>query len=320
MRPTVPLLDRLLDASVLFSYDASGFRRHARRFVPGEADTPLGGGLYVVTGANRGLGRALAAALAARGATVALLCRDAAAGAAAAAAMGPGRAVCLPLDLTDRAAIAAAPAALAAAAPGLPLRGLVHNAAVLPTAPLRTADGRDGVIATHLDGPLRLTAALWPALRAADDARIVWISSGGALTQRLDPAALVPARFDGVQAYARTKRAQIVLARLLQARAGGPRLRVYAMHPGWADTPGVQTSLPRFHALLGRRLRSAEEGADTALWLLARRPAADPGFYLDRAPAAEHPLPGTAARPADEAALWTRCLAEAGLPEGAFDG
>jgi hypothetical protein len=39
------------------------------------------------------------------------------------------------------------------------------------------------------------------------------------------------------------------------------------MHPGWADTPGVQTSLPGFHAKFKDSLRSMDEGADTINWL-----------------------------------------------------
>lgn len=40
-----------------------------------------------------------------------------------------------------------------------------------------------------------------------------------------------------------------------------------AMHPGWADTPAVRTSMPGFYEKMKDRLRSAEQGADTIVWL-----------------------------------------------------
>ena len=43
-------------------------------------------------------------------------------------------------------------------------------------------------------------------------------------------------------------------------------ITVNAMHPGWADTPGVRDSLPRFHRLTRTILRTPEEGADTIVW------------------------------------------------------
>ena len=39
------------------------------------------------------------------------------------------------------------------------------------------------------------------------------------------------------------------------------------MHPGWADTPGLKSSLPRFYGATKRLLRTPQEGADTIVWL-----------------------------------------------------
>ena len=58
---------------------------------------------------------------------------------------------------------------------------------------------------------------------------------------------------------------------------------MHATHPGWADTPGVQTSLPTFRRLTGPVLRDAEGGADTTVWLLAVRPTPEAGgLWHDR--------------------------------------
>ena len=57
-----------------------------------------------------------------------------------------------------------------------------------------------------------------------------------------------------------------------------------AMHPGWADTPGVETALPGFYRLTRPLLRTPEQGADTAVWLAASTEAAQVSgkFWLDR--------------------------------------
>ena len=57
------------------------------------------------------------------------------------------------------------------------------------------------------------------------------------------------------------------------------------MHPGWANTVGVQNSLPTFQKIMQNRLRNAQEGADTIVWLaIAQRPRKEEGshFWFDR--------------------------------------
>lgn len=70
------LLDAVLDASVFWSFDQSGFLRHAARFDRRVDGLSLDGKKILVTGANSGLGLATSEALAARGAEVWLLCRS----------------------------------------------------------------------------------------------------------------------------------------------------------------------------------------------------------------------------------------------------
>lgn len=78
------------------------------------------------------------------------------------------------------------------------------------------------------------------------------------------------------------------------------------MHPGWADTPGVRTSLPRFHFVMQLILRSPAEGADTAIWLAAcpRVRGRSGHFWFDRRTEPTHLLARTREAPADRAALW----------------
>ncbi len=312
------VVGRMLDASVVASFDGSGFRRHARGFDPRDLEVDLTGRRILVTGASGGLGLATARALAQRGAAVLVGSRSAARAHAACAAIEASVETPVSLEpaVFDVSSVAGSQAWAAAGTPDR-LDGLIHNAGVLPKTRSVTDEGHEQTVATNLIGPFALTMALLPQLRRSDDARVIWVSSGGMLTQKLHVGDTFapPEPFDGVVAYARTKRAEVVLARALQA-ALGPDIAVYSMHPGWAATPGVEHSLPRFFQLMQRRLRTPAEGADTTVWLAAKtpRPAQGGAFWFDRAVAKVHPLPGTRCTDAEEARLWARLVDIVGLP------
>ena len=86
----------------------------------------------------------------------------------------------------------------------------------------------------------------------------------------------------------------------------------HAMHPGWADTPGVAASLPTFRKITRPLLRSVEQGADTMVWLgAADEPGVSTGgFWLDRRRRSIHKLPSTRRTdtPERRAALWQWCV------------
>jgi NAD(P)-dependent dehydrogenase (short-subunit alcohol dehydrogenase family) len=188
---------------------------------------------------------------------------------------------------------------------------LVHNAGVLPEQRLASPDGHELTLATHVLGPWALTQALLPRLQASTDARIVFVSSGGMYTQRLslDDCEWLRRPYDGVTAYAQTKRMQVVLAQLLAAELPGARLTVSSMHPGWADTPAVRSSLPRFWKAMQGRLRTPAEGADTVVWLAASPAARGRSglFWFDRRPRSTHLLPLTRESRVDREALRKLC-------------
>ncbi len=322
------LRDHVLDASVVRSFDASGFERHAARFVPGELDVDLSHRTVAITGANSGLGYATASALAARGARVLLLCRSVERGEAAretlARATGSSALELVPCDLSNPESIDEAAKVVTASVSRLDV--LVHNAGVLPPERQVLQTGLELTLATNLVGPHRLSARLLPVLwrSAAEtrDARLVHVSSGGMYTQKLDVERLANLRgsFDGAVAYARTKRAQVVLTEQLAKRWSGTGLRVYAMHPGWADTPGVQTSLPGFSKVMKGSLRNAEQGADTTVWLSARAVPPEPSgsFWFDRSIAPTTLLPLTRETPRERQLLWERLNEWAGTQDADF--
>lgn len=175
----------LLDASIYFSFDRSGFHRHAKGFDPDDLDVDLTGKVCLVTGANSGIGFATAQGLAERGATVHLLCRSADRGQAAETELrrrtGNRQVLLQRLDISDLDAVRRW-------AEGFEPRRvdvLVHNAGVLPSERQVTGDGLEVTFATHVAGPFVLTEALRPKLEAAPAARVVWVSSGGMATERL---------------------------------------------------------------------------------------------------------------------------------------
>jgi len=284
-------LDTALDRSVLLGYSRVGSTVR-RRFWP--ADPPAGaltGQHVLVTGATSGIGEAMALSFARLGATVHVLGRtqskidrvlhDVRTRVPAADVVGE---LC---DVSDLDAVRAWCADLAARVDAL--HGLVHNAGVLPPERQESAQGHEMSLAAHVLGPHLMTELLLGPLRAGGKdggATVVWMSSGGMYTSglRADDLQYEQGTYDGVRAYARTKRMQVVLADAWARRLRDSGVTVASMHPGWAGTPGITDSLPGFGKVLGPLLRTAEEGADTAVWLVATRPAAGGShhFWHDR--------------------------------------
>jgi len=312
------LLDTALDRTIVPGYSRIGYR--LRRL--GWADDPepgaLNGRTALVTGANRGIGKAIAAGLAGLGATVLLTVRDRGSGEQARkeiVAADSGADVRVEVcDVSDLAAVRAFAADLTSRISTLDV--LIHNAGVLPAARTETRDGHEVTLATHVLGPVLLTELLLPILGTSGDPRVILMSSGGMYTQSLpanDPE-YREGRYRGATAYARTKRMQVALTPILARRWAPQHVSVYCTHPGWADTPGVAASLPAFRALTGPILRTAEEGADTALWLAATKPAPPTGrFWHDRRPRPEHYLPLTRYGDRDRQRVWRYCADAIGI-------
>ncbi len=282
------MLSNILDRSILFSFDRTGFRRHRKRFLDADLRVDLTGEHHVITGTTSGLGKATATALAARGATVTMLCRnlEKAARVEAEIFRETGHEVCTEqVDLSSPGSIEAF---LAGYSKG-PIDVLVNNAGVLLDGHYEAETGRELALETNLLGPQRLTAGLWKYLTPA--ARVIYVSSGGMYSAKLDVEALFspPSPYAGAQVYAMTKRAQVVLARQLHRISG---VQSSSMHPGWAATPGVESSLPTFYKITKAILRSSEEGADTTVWLAASKEpdalAPKGRFFFDRQEAKEH--------------------------------
>jgi dehydrogenase/reductase SDR family member 12 len=325
------IIERLLDRSILFSYDKSGYRRHAARWSKADDDErSLKGRVVLVTGANSGIGKEAARSFAARGAETWLLCRSERRGEAARREIqettGSETVFLATIDLSDMKSVRR----FAETFDGSRVDVLVHNAGVLPDKEVLTADGLELTLATNLVGPFLLSWLLREKLQRSEEGRIIHVTSGGMYSKKLSVDRLVTtlmkqsaassgkareSRFDGVAAYALTKRAMVVLTEQLAEQLSGTSVTVHATHPGWADTPAVRSSLPRFWRVTRSILRSPAEGADTIVWLAASEHARERSgrLWFDREPQKTHLVPWTREKAEERARLWRQLCEWAGV-------
>ena len=293
-------------------FSVAGLQRRRADWTPYNQD--LSGQTWLITGASGGIGRAMALQAHERGATVLAVARNREKLYALRAEAGNStRFEVLPVDFSLLADTRRFAAKLIARTS--PVSVLVNNVGVLLNQYQRTEEGLESSLVSNLLSHYLLTETLVEADAIESGGVVINMSSGGMYGAALDLKALTrdAADYDGMAAYAQHKRAQVVLTHYWNQRWQG-RPKVHVMHPGWVDTEGVQTSLPWFRATLQRRLRTAAQAADTALWLGSTRPApAAEGIWLDRVLDDEHAFGFTRkpAASADDLVEFLRAHAQA---------
>ena len=263
----------------------------------------------LITGATSGIGRAAAERLAAMGARVTLVARDRSKAEALVsdlqAKTGNEHLHIEIADLSLMSDVHALCDRLLAA--GEPVDMLINNAGALFNPRQVTAEGLEKSFALLLLSPYILTERLLPLLLQSRSPRVVNVLSGGMYTQKIDVDDLQSKRgtYSGSVAYARAKRGLMIMTEEWAARWKEHGIVVNAMHPGWADTPGVETALPGFYRLTRRFLRSPDEGADTAVWLATSTEAGKVSgkFWLDREQHPSHLSDRTREKPAERQQL-----------------
>ena len=314
--PKPDLLDRALDLAIAPGFTKLGWAVRSRAFKP-LADAT--GKTIVITGGTAGLGLAAAEMCVRAGASVVLVGRNSERGSAALEQLKPltsrgQHVVFVPCDMSDLGQVRKLGSNLAKAHPKLD--ALVLNAGVLLPDRSITSDGIELAWATNVVGPFLLEQILLGSLEAASG-RVVLVTSGGAYSERLSlpDADLSGDDYNGSAVYARTKRAQIVLAQLQAEQLAERGIAVHAVHPGWADTPGVQSSLPTFRRFTAPLLRTADQGADTIAWLAVEDPQMLGSGLLwhDRMPRPRTRLPGHGETPDQRSALDTELRRLTGL-------
>lgn len=323
-RRAADVVDAIIEFPVVTSYTRIGSA--VRRRLDGWRDVAtldMHGRVVVLTGATSGIGLAAANALTDAGATLVLVGRDAAkterVRAELAARPGAGEVSVALADMGDLAAVRALAADLRDRHTHIDV--LIHNAGALSAKRTIGPDGIEATVASQVVGPFLLTDLLLDRL---DDneciGRVITMSSGGMYSQPLVVGSLQmdEQTYKGATQYARAKRAQVTLNEMWANRTAGSDVRFHALHPGWADTPGVQDSLPTFRTIVGPLLRTPADGADTLVWLAGddgEPLATNGGFWLDRRRRSLHILPTTrrSDTPDRRARLWDWVATAAGV-------
>ena len=218
-----------------------------------------------VTGAARGIGRAIAERLASEGARLTLLDRDEPQFADATVRV---------VDISDRDAVLAALTE--------PLDALVANAGIGGANEPGEHDRFDEILQTNLYGTYWCVRAAEP--RLADGGRIVITSS---ILSRIGVA--------GYTGYCASKAALLGLTRSLAAELAPRRIQVNAICPGWVDTDMTRLGLSLFEGLTEeeawevarqevplRRMSDPSEIAGTVAWLLSDDSVGVTGQAIDQ--------------------------------------
>jgi NAD(P)-dependent dehydrogenase (short-subunit alcohol dehydrogenase family) len=193
----------------------------------------------LITGANRGIGKAMAKHFGAHGFHVIVAARDEAKAKSVAAEINSagGKAETLQLDMSSSASIAAAGAALAKRHKSLDV--LVNNAGVMLGAMDSIIEAKQDDITASLQtnafGPLELTKAVLPLLQAAPAARVVNVSSAaGSIAETADPKS--PYGFLHTASYRLSKSSMNIITAMLAKSLWDSPIKVNAMCPGWTKT------------------------------------------------------------------------------------
>ena len=232
---------------------------------------PLAGKVAVVTGAGRGIGAAIAAALSRQGAGVALIGRDAARLEKQAAELSAD-ALVAPADITDPESVTKAFAKIRERFPRIDI--LVNNAGQAESAPFSRTDLGlwNRMIAVNLTGTYLCTHEVLPAMLKQDYGRIVNVASTGGLIG-----------YAYVSAYCAAKHGVIGLTRALALETAKTAVTVNAVCPGYAETDLTKNTLANIMAKTGKseadaraaltvhnpqgRLIRPEEVANAVIWL-----------------------------------------------------
>jgi NAD(P)-dependent dehydrogenase (short-subunit alcohol dehydrogenase family) len=165
---------------------------------------------------------------------------------------------------------------------GQPLHILINNAGIMGNPLTRDSRGYESQFATNHLGHFQLVMQLWPALRSANGARVVAVSSRG---HRFSPVVFEDPNFEHREydlwlAYGQSKTANILFALELDKRGRGDKIRAFSVHPGTIVNTNLSRYIPMEQFLkMGvidengnpmldplRQIKTVEQGASTIVW------------------------------------------------------
>jgi dehydrogenase/reductase SDR family protein 12 len=267
------MLNKLLDASVYFSFDKTGYKRHQKTYSPIDENVFVNKDI-VITGGTSGIGEALAKRLAKYKCNIIVTGRSL-------DKFNNSSLVGLPnvkfyeLDLANFENINQLVKNL------IKVDFIVCNAGGMPSEPGIVNDKYDTIFASQVIGHYKLIEKLIDTNKLKSC--VHFNSSGGMYLVKMDLSDLTWAksRYDKVASYANAKRAQIILCEELAKNY--PNISFTSSHPGWVATNAVKEAIPGFYKFTQNRLRNSDEGADTMFWCLANHyNLVNGGFYFDR--------------------------------------
>jgi dehydrogenase/reductase SDR family protein 12 len=312
----------LLRSSAFLAYGTSKFVKSGIPFPPFDSidQLDLNGKSFMVTGANSGLGYATSRFFASRGGTVHMICRDKDRGDKALQEVQEVNAnATVHLHICDVSEMDQIRGLVEKFRNDkIPLDVLVNNAGVMLANKEVTSTGLDKTFATNVLSNFLLTTLLIPVLSESKDPRVIFVSSGGGLTEDLNEKDTNFSQFqpwDGMRAYAITKRQQIALTEKFDSLYSN--ISFFCMHPGWVDTPQVAQAMPKFYNLYKNSLRSLEQGVDTICWLATSdkvNKKMSGLFFRDRQEEYKHlPLVGSPYSDKKRTYLWNVCCELTGM-------
>jgi dehydrogenase/reductase SDR family protein 12 len=268
--------DFILDKTILFSFDNSGFVRHEKKF---NENFNLGEFLNknaLITGGTSGIGNKVLATFSQLGIKVNFTGRNIESGKYNESLFKNSKFTSLDMSNWD--------GLYHFAKDCTDFDYVVFNAGSMPEKYLLNHNGVEFQCASQLVGHYLLLCWLKEFNKLKKSARVVWISSGGMYLKQLDLENLFQsAQYDKVETYANVKRAQVTLVEELAKNNIWSEFNIYSMHPGWVSTDGLKEALPSFFNLMKRRLRNEMQGADTIIWcLLTKFPPHSGSFCFDR--------------------------------------
>ena len=290
-------LSNALDAAVVPGFSKIGFavRKRLGNWQP-ISSFDMRGKTVVITGPTSGLGEQVARQLALTGANLVLVARNEEKCARVIDEIAPlctgNKPVFVRAEMGDLESVRSACASILQQFTHIDV--LIHNAGALLNTRQLSPQGIEQTVASHVVGPFLMTTLLLPLLKGG---RVVTVSSGGMYSSGLpafdkgETLEMPANKYGGSKQYAIAKRAQVTLTEMWATRE--PQTEFVSMHPGWADTPGVQESIPGFRRVTAPILRTASDGADTIAWLAVVNPLpkASGTFWSDREVRPTHKTP-----------------------------
>lgn len=270
----------------------------------------------IVTGANSGVGKAMATELARRGANVVMVSRDAEKGRQAAADVEKTATGDVSVEVADLSLVRDVRSLAARLAARLPrVDVLMNNAGIYLPTRVVTDEGLEFSFAVNHLAPFVLTNLLRERLAAAGGARVVTTGSMAYITAKLDLDDLgMEKKWRPLRHYANTKLAALVLTSEVARRFGAEGIVANTYHPGGVRS-GMAQDAPNFMGTmmwaLGPFLRTPAKGAETGLYLATEAGLeSSGGFFVDRK---AQTLRGAAADEALASHLWAKSAEIAGI-------